>query len=224
MAKAGNRFGDQIEMLAGMQRQGHARHPRQFPPPHATAVDYHIGRNMPRLAADLVIHPGNPATRFGHTHNLGMLEYLRAAHPRTFGQRHRDIRGVTLPVQRQMHRPHHIANFQMRIHRLGFQRRDFLHIHIKYPRHRRLPKQFLMPRRSQGHRYAANLPHPRFYAGFCCQLHIQIRRILRQPGHIGRSAQLPDQPCRMPSGAAGQLLAFQQHNIRPPRLCQMIRD
>ena len=43
VAKAGDGFGDQVEMLAGVQRQGDAGLARKLPAPHAAAVDHDIG-------------------------------------------------------------------------------------------------------------------------------------------------------------------------------------
>jgi hypothetical protein len=50
VAEALDRFGDNVEMLAGMQRQRHARLRGKIAAPHAAAIDHDVG-DMCRLAA-----------------------------------------------------------------------------------------------------------------------------------------------------------------------------
>ena len=173
MAKARDRLGDQIKVFAGMQRQRHARFARQLTAPHTAAIDHNISRDMARLAFVIdKINAGHAAICLCDIDHFGMFKDFCAPHPRALGQCHRDVGRVALPVQRQMHGADHIPNFQMRIHRLCFKRRDFLHIHIENPRNRRLAQQFLMPRRRQGDGNRPHLPHAGFNAGFCRQFHI----------------------------------------------------
>ncbi len=55
-------------------------------------------------------------------------------------------------------------------------------------------------------------------------LHVEIGRILGEPRHVLRAAQLPDQPRRVPGRAGGQLLALQQHDVGPAELGEVIGD
>ena len=201
VTKAFNRLGNQVEVFAGVQGQRHARLSRQITAPHAAAVHHHIRCDMARPPGRLVIHPGDPAIGLGHAGDLGMLENLCAAHPRALGQRHGDVGGVALAVQRQRHRADHAVDVQMRIARLGLGRTDLVHFDVKDARDRRLAQQLFVPRCRQGDRYAADLPHPGFHPGFRRQLDVEIGRILGQPRHVRAAPKLTDQPRRVPGGA-----------------------
>ena len=224
MAQPLDGFGDQIEMLASMQGQRDARGLGQIAAPHTAAVDDHIGGDMARRAVGHIVHAGDPAPGPGDARHLHAFENLRTAHPRALGQRHRDIGGVALPVQRQGHRAHHVGDVQMRVFRLDLGRRNLVHLDIEDARDGGLTQQFLVPRRRERDRDAADLPHAGGDAGLGFQLDVEVGRILGQPGHVRGTPQLPDQPRRMPCGAAGQLPAFQQHDIGPARLGEVIGD
>ena len=218
-----DRFGDQVKMLAGVQRQGHARLFGQIAAPHAAAVHHHIGGDMARFAILTdIIHARDAAIGAGYARNLGVFENLCALHASTLGERHRNIGRVALAVQGQMHRTHHVAHIQMRIHRLGFRGRDFLHVDIENPRDGGLTQQFLMAVFGQRDRDRPHLPHSGFDPGFCRQLDVKVSRVFGQTRHVGRPAQLPNQPGGMPCGARGQLLTFQKDNVLPAHLGQMI--
>ena len=60
------------------------------------------------------------------------------------------------------------------------------------------------------------------HAGLGLEPGEQFQRVRGQPGHVGRGPERPDDPCRMPRGAAGQLVALQQGNIRRAALGQVI--
>ncbi len=62
MAKAVNRFGHEVEMLARMQRQRHVVLGRQITAPHAAAVDHHVGGDMAHLAVRLPVNARDTAT------------------------------------------------------------------------------------------------------------------------------------------------------------------
>ena len=222
MAQPLDRFGHQVEMLAGMQRQGDAVLIGQVAAPHAAAVDHDIGGNMAGLPVHHVIDAGHPPPRLGHAGDLDAFKDLRAAHPRALGQRHGDIGRVALSVQRQGDRADDVRDVQMRVFRLDLGGRNLVHLDIEDPRHGGLAQQFLMPRLGQRDRDRSDLAHAGRHACLGLQLHVKIGGILRQPRHVGRAAQLADQPRRMPGGAAGQLLAFQQHDVGPACLRQMI--
>ena len=222
MAQPVNRLGHQVEMLAGMQRQGDAVLIGQISAPHAAAVDHDISGDVAGLAIHHVIDARHPPTRFGHAGNLDAFKDLRATHPGALGQRHGNIGRIALPVQRQRDRADDVRDVQMRVFRLDLGGRNLMHLDIEDPRHGGLAQQFFVPRRSQRDRNRPDLPHARGNARLGLQLHVKIGGIFGQAGHVGRSAQLADQPRRMPGGAAGQLLAFQQNNVGPACLCQMI--
>ena len=172
MAKALNWLGNQIEMLASVQRQSHAGRRSQFAPPHAAAVHHDIAGDMPRRAVGQIVHPGHPAVGLGHPDHLGMLKNRGPPQPRALGQSHRDIGRIALAIARQMHRADHTRHIKMRIHRLDFARRNLGDINIENPRHRGLAQQFLMPRWGQRHGNRPDLPHAGLYPGLGRQLPI----------------------------------------------------
>ena len=224
MAQPLDRLRHQIEMLAGMKRQGHARLRRQIAAPHAAAIDDHVGGNLATLAARLPCGAGHFGPVVKDLRHLDALDDLRASHPRALGQRHRDIGRVALPVQRQMHRPHNVGNVQMRIQRLHLGRRNLLHVHVEGPRQGRLPVKLFLPRLGQRDGDGTDLPHPGGNARLLLQPDVKIGGILGQPRHVLACPQLPDQPRRMPGRAAGQPPALQQHDVAPAELGQMIGD
>ena len=58
----------------------------------------------------------------------------------------------------------------------------------------------------------------------CLGHNLSFKGIFGKPRHILRCTKLGNQACRMPCGAAGQLFAFQQHNIFPAQFSKMIGD
>ena len=174
--------------------------------------------------ARVIFDAGHARAIIQNAQNLHAFANRRAPHARALGQRHGDVGRVTLPVQRQMHRADHIADVQMRIHRLGLGRRDLVHVHPEATRQRGLAVDFLAPGFGQRHGDGAVLAHPGGNACLGLKLHVKIGGVFRQPGHVLAAAQLADQPRRVPGRAAGQLLAFQQHDVCPAGLGQMIRD
>ena len=224
MPKPFNGFCHEVKVLAGMERQGHARRCGQIAAPHAAAVDHDIGGDMALLRAIVPIHAGRAHPVIGHGGNLDPLDDLGARHPRALGQRHGDIGRVALPVERQMQRAGDIADLDMRIHGAHLGGGDLMHLDTKGAGNRGLPQQFLAPVGGQTQRDGADLPHARRNTGFGLELGVKICRVFRQARHVLAAAQLAHQPRRMPSGAAGQLFAFQKHDVGPAKLGQMIGD
>ena len=61
-------------------------------------------------------------------------------------------------------------------------------------------------------------------AGLRLEPAIQLRRVARELRHVDALAQLTDEPRRMPGGAAGELLALDEHDVAPAELRQVIGD
>ncbi len=223
--QGGNGFGDDIEMLAGLQRHVTAQHPAHVPPPHACAIDDMLGLDLPRAA----ILPGpiyccDPTPRAHHAGGLDPLRHDRTTRPRALGQRQCNIGRIALPVFRQIDCAGYAFGLYVGILGVHFRGGDFLDLHAKGAGHGGLTQNFLAPRRCQR---GSDRPHalePRGDPGFRLKRAVEFLGIFRQPRHVLRRAQLRDQPCRVPCGARGQLFTFQQYDIGPAELCQMVRD
>ena len=103
-AEPGDRLGDDVEMLAGLQRQRHAgsappRSPAHMPAQFTTSP--RRSRRPRRPAPRSRRSPGRPPADPGDLHALGDP---RAPLPRPLRQRQRDVGRIGLPVLRQMDR------------------------------------------------------------------------------------------------------------------------
>ena len=223
--EAGDRLGDEIEMLAGVQRDGDAVLRAELARPHAGAVDDDVG--FDHAAARSPCCPGDAGDAavlrvdLGHLH---VLDDRRAALARALGQRHGDVGRVALAVERQMHGADHVRDVEMRIHLLDFVGRNLAHVDVEGARQRGLPVDLVLALLGQRHGDRADLAHAGGDAGLGLELDVEVGRIFREPRHVLRAAQLADQPGGMPCRARGQLLALQEHDVGPAELGQMIGD
>ena len=109
--QARDRLGDQVEMLAGMQRDVDAGHGAELARPHAGAVDDDVGLDRALLAALRPGDAGDAAVLLVDRGDLHALDDLRAALPRAFGQRHGDVGRIALAVERQVHGADHVRRY-----------------------------------------------------------------------------------------------------------------
>ena len=84
--------------------------------------------------------------------------------------------------------------------------------------------QHIKPLGRVGKRDATYVVQPAGHACQLLQLTVQADRIALQRGHIGVAVQRMKAARCVPCRAAGQLRAFQQHHIGPPKFGQMIKD
>ena len=82
--------------------------------------------------------------------------------------------------------------------------------------------QLLQALSAGGERQAAGDAEPRGLAGFRLQSEIEVGGVGGHPAVEGRAAQGPDHAGRMPSGAAGELVALQQESVAAAELGQVI--
>ena len=71
---------------------------------------------------------------------------------------------------------------------------------------------------------ASRLEDAAALAGLGLQLLVEAHRIVLQPADVGRVMQPVDVCRRMPGGAACQFRPFQQDDIRPAKLGQVVKD
>ena len=133
-----------------------------------------------------------------------------------------DVGGVALAVERQMHCAHHVGHIQMRIHLRDVFGGHFTDIDTKRAGQRGCAVDLFLAFLGQGHGDRTVLLHARGNAGLFLQLGVELGGILRQPCHVLTRAQLAHKASGMPGRAAGQLSAFQQNDIGPAQLGQVI--
>ena len=115
-------FGDDVEMLAGLQRHIHARHAADLSPPHTGAVNDILGLNGAVVGVD----SGNAPLGLRDARDSNALKECRAHLPRAFGQRQRNVGRVRLTIRRQEHTTDHTIEIDERIARQTFGRRQHM--------------------------------------------------------------------------------------------------
>ena len=223
-AQALDGFGDDIEMLARMQRHVYARHAPHLMAPHAGAIDDHITGDMARISAIIAdpVNPGDPPPLPVNGAHACALGDHRAAHACPFGQGQGNIGRVGLAIGGQPHPAGDIGDVQMRVARLDFAWRQLFHGHAKGARHGGVAVQLFQPLGGERGRNRADLTKARGHPCFGLEPGVKLGRVAGQFCHIRRGAQLPDQPRGVPSCARRQLFAFQEHHILPAELGQVI--
>ena len=218
--EARERLGDDVEMLARLQRRADAAALRQRPRPEA-------GREHDDVRRDLALirHDASRALAVGlYRRHFHVLEHARAAHRRALDQRHRRVDRIGLAVVGQKDAAGDVVDIQQRPLALDLRGADLVHLESEGLRHRRAALQLFQPLGICGDRNAAALQEAGRLAGLRFQAGIEARRILRELGQIGGRAQLADQTRGVPGRAAGQALALQQHDVALAELGQMVGD
>ena len=147
-----------------------------------------------------------------------------AFHPRALGERRRDVGGRRLPVGRQERRADDVVDLHQRPEVLRLLRRQELHFESEGTRRRRLALHLGPPLRVAGQAQAAvALPAGRL-AGLGLEPVVQGDGIAEQLGDVGRGAELPDQPRRVPGRARGQLAPLDEQHVGQPHRAEMIGD
>ena len=223
-AETGDRLGDDVEMLAGVQRHRDAGHRADLMRPHACAVDNVVAGDGGDFAIQFGAHASHPPVGFQNVEHLGLLENLRALVARALGERVGDVGGIALAVLVEIDRARDIRDVQMRIAPLDFRRVDLLDADAIGARHAGPAQNLLAALAGQSHGDRAAAAESGRDAGLLFQRAIELLAVFGEPCHVGGGAQLRDQAGGVPCRAAGQLLALQQHDVGPAELGEMIGD
>ncbi len=218
--QAFNRVGQNIIVLAGMQRHRNAGHQADIPRPQPGAVDHEIGLDIALVGG----HAGDLAVGLVNIRHLDVFDDGRTAHARALGHRHRHVDRVGLAVLRQEDAADKIVRVCQRVHRLDVGRGQDIDIQTENLSHRCAALQFLEAFIVCGDGKTAILLETCRLPGFGFQPGEQFGRVLCEFRQILGGAELADQAGGVPGRAAGQLLAFQQHDIRPAEFGQVIGE
>ena len=224
LAQPGDRLGDDVEMLAGVQRHGNARHRADAMRPHSGAVDHVLAGDVSGFAAGVDVDARDAAVFAADRRHPGVLDDPDTALARATGQCLCDVGRVALAVEGNVDGADDVGGLEMRVALPHLGDRDFLDVDAVGAAHCGGPQKLLATLIRQRHRNRAALAHAGGDAGLFLQPHVELGGIAREPRHVGAGAQLADQTGGVPGRAAGELLAFQQHDVGPAKFGEMIRD
>ena len=174
----GDRLGNQVVVLAGLQRHVYARHIADLAGPHAGAVHHELRRDIAAVGA----HAGDLAVGLLDADDLGLLEDLRAAHAGALGERHGDVRRVDPAVVWKMKRRLHVGHIRQRPHGLDLGGGDFVALHAKGARHGATAAHFMRLLRRHGQLDGTALDKPGGLPGFGFQPAIKVLRVFGELG------------------------------------------
>ena len=215
-------LGDDVHVLAGIERHGDADHAPDLARPLAGAVHHHLGldRALGRLHA-------------GDCRSLGALLGVDRRHPRlledayavvarALGQRLGDVGWIGLAVARQPDRAHQVVGAHDGVLLARLFGRQLLAGDALGVGHRRRAAQIGHALWRARHRDRAALLPARRQARLGLEPGIELGAVLDQARQVLVAAQLADQSRCVPGRAAAQPALFQQHDILPAVLRQMV--
>lgn len=102
--------------------------------------------------------------------------------------------------------------------------RHLMEVHPVVARLGGLQAQLVFPCLGLRQIQAAGLKDAAALAGFGLQLFVKTHRVMLQPADVGAVMQPVNVRRRVPGGARGQLGPFQEDDIRPAKLGQVVKD
>ena len=207
-------------MFGRMQRHGGAGFGAQVMGPHAGAVDDRVSAQHALRGA----HADGAAVFHQDLLDLGVLKNARAAALGAFGQGLSGVDRVGAPILGQEHAADQVASVHAGPELTDLPGREGLHFQAEALGHGGSAQQFLQAGGMGGNGHRASLAEPSGLPGFLLQRGVERGGVLRQSRQVVGGAQLADQPRRMPGGATGQLLAFQQHHVSAASQGQVVGD
>ena len=211
-------------MLGRVQRHDRAHLVAQLAAPHACGVDDGIGTNRADHAVHLVLHADGPAALGDDARDLHVLLDADTTRTRTLRQRLRGVDRVGDAVVGQVHATHQVVDPSQRHQFRDAVAVDDVDLQAEHAGHRGAALELLEALRARCHADRTACAEAGGLAGLLLQRGEQVGGVLREPGQVVGGPQLADETGRMPGGAAGELLAFQQHDIGDPAQREVIRD
>ena len=184
LAKSLDGFGDDVEVLAGMERNVDSRHRAKVTRPHARTVHHDVAGDTALARPGRPGNPGHPSVLpvdVRHSHAFGDPHASLAC---SGGQGLGDIGGIALAVQGKMHGADDIGNIEPGIEFLHLASRNLVDVDAEGAGKRGGPVDLLLAVPGQRHRDGAVLPHARGNAGLFLELHVKVGGILRESRHV----------------------------------------
>ncbi len=191
-------FGDHVEVLGRVQRDGHPAHRADLLGPLAGAVDDHLGLDIAVVGAD-PCHGFALGENAGHARSLCYRDAAVAGAP---GQRGGQVRRVGPAVTGQPDRPGEVVDPHDRVELAGPFGADQLAFQLVSLGGRGGPPELRHPVGRPGDGDAAAPSEAGGQASLLLEPGVQLGGVLHQPGAVLRGAQLADQAGRVPGGAA----------------------
>ena len=215
------RLGDQVGVLDRLERHRHPGHRPDLAGPHAGAVDDVLGLDRSVLGD----HAGHPA---GALRDAGDRRTLHDPHPERTGaggERHRHVVGVGPTLARGEEPADHVGRVDVRPEIGHLSRGDLLAVDAHQPEEIGLPTELVHALGiARGLQVADRLEAGR-EPGLVLERRVEVGRVLRHPGErLGGHAARHDQPGRVPRGARGELVAFEEDDVGPAEMCEVIGD
>ena len=211
-----------VEVLGRVQRHRHPRQRAELPRPLAGAV--HQGFAVHVALGGAHAHGTRPARALSgdDTRDLHAFHHVHPAVTRALGQRHAQVRRVGLAVTRDPDGALQIIGAHHGVELASLLGRDEFHLHAETARQGGLLAQHLHALRRTRHVHAAAGLPARGQAGLLLQHRVQLDAVLAHARHVAVGPHVPDQPRRVPSGAAGELALFQQQHIGDAELGEVV--
>jgi len=212
-------LGDQIVVLGGLVGDGDAVEGAELPGPHAGAVDHELRLDVALVGG----HTRSTAVLRGDARDHNLFNDLHALEPRSFGQGHRAVDGVDAPVLRQIETRLDVIDLGQREELLDLIRADLLDLVAEHPIEGCDPAVLFHAVRIRRQLDEANRLEAGAQPGLLLEAPIEIARV---HAHLDRGlrggTKGGHQARRVPGGAAGQMVALQQDDVRPTQVGQMV--
>ena len=213
-----DRLEQHVVMLAGVQGQGDTHRGGQIPGPHAAANHHVAGLDIPGGGAN----PRGFAPLLQDGVYPGVSEDPRPPAARPLGQGLGDIHGIGIAVRGYMDAAVEIIGLDQRIAFRDLRHRQYIDLQAKDLGHGGAAFEFLETFGGPGNGDGTALAIAGGLTGLGLEAPVQLAGVAGQLRHVDGGAQLAYQTRRVPGGAAGQFLAFQQHHIGDAGIGQVV--
>ena len=203
------RLGDDVEVLAGLQRHVHADGRRQLARPHARGEDDRLGLDVTPIG----LHTADPTAaglqpRDGHALVDGCTAVARPLR-----QRHGHVHRRELAVALHQQGAHQIVGMYERPALLQLVEVQNAGLDAHHRPHRRAAEHLLPALRVVGHGDRALCAETRRLAGLLLQLLEQASGVGGELREAECGAELRDESCGVPGGAAGEGSLLEDHHV-----------